>query len=314
MASNDFIDFNSNFSVRFTNGSNGVWDANEKDNAYADAYKGLEPNASESTEIKTILDTLYTEVDVVLDANYGDTIRAGIIALAKSRQDHMCFIDFGSGIASATDSTAKRGTSVYAESTELVSYWTQYFKVTDANVGKQIQVSPTYFLASLIPSNDNLYGIQKNFVGPRRGIVTGFDTLGWNPTETEKTELYKNQINYCERDVNSVIFATQLTSKKQSTPLSDIDNARAIFRMKRRAIKIARSFRMEDDTNFVYGQLETAIRNDLSEFTQNGALQSLGVTVYASAYDKQQKIARVKIDVVFTGTIERIIITFNVNR
>jgi len=315
-ASADYINFNSNESVKLLDGNDGTWASPAaKDTAYVNAFTGIEPVSGEDSGIKSILATLEVEVDVVLDANFSDAVRQGIITLAKSRQDHIACIDMGNGIASVSASLAKRSTGpAHQESSELISYWTQYFKVADLNSGKLIQVTPTYFLASIIPSNDQSFGIQKNFVGPRRGIITGFDELSWNPNDPEKTELYKRQINYVERDTESTIFITQMTSKKQITPLSDINHVRALLRMKRSAIRIARNFRMEDATPFIYGQLETAIRNDISSFLENGALQNLTVSVYASKYDREQKIARVRIDVVFTDTIERIAITFNVNR
>jgi hypothetical protein len=36
--------------------------------------------------------------------------------------------------------------------------------------------------------------------------------------------------------------------------------------------------------------------------------------VYASKYDRQQRVVRVKVDVVFTGLIERVMIDLVVNR
>ena len=50
------------------------------------------------------------------------------------------------------------------------------------------------------------------------------------------------------------------------------------------------------------------------KWVANRTCKSISGSVYASDYDRQQKIARVKVEMIFTGLIERIFIDFIVNR
>ena len=52
----------------------------------------------------------------------------------------------------------------------------------------------------------------------------------------------------------------------------------------------------------------------LQKWTANRACKTISGKVYASDYDRQQKIARVQIELTFTGVIERIFINLQVNR
>jgi hypothetical protein len=144
-----------------------------------------------------------------------------------------------------------------------------------------------------------------NFVGPRRGGISGFKAMSWNPTPVQKDSLYKAQVNYCETDPSGTIFATQLTSQRQNSAMSNISMVRTIMRMQREAELIAASYRHEYGNSETFKQLQVNLGNALYKYVRSGAVKSLNVKVYASDYDLSQKLARVMISVQFTDIIER---------
>ena len=60
--------------------------------------------------------------------------------------------------------------------------------------------------------------------------------------------------------------------------------------------------------------MQYSVSNYMKQWVSNRALESAAATVYASKYDRQQRICRVKVEVVFTGLIERVMVDLVVNR
>lgn len=261
--------------------------------------------------VPTVLDKRSVDIDVLLDANYDLVVKNAISNFAAvSRMDCMAFLDTGF-TASAAEALDVR-TSL--PTTRYTSIFTQDFIITDEFTGRDDKFTATYFLATKIANNDELNGISMNFVGPRRGGISGFKTMSWNPTPVQKDSLYKAQVNYCETDPSGTIFATQLTSQRQNSAMSNISMVRTIMRMQREAELIAASYRHEYGNAETFKQLQVNLGNALYKYVRNGALKSLNVKVYASDYDLSQKLARVSISVQFTDIIERFEIDFVVNR
>ena len=70
-------------------------------------------------------------------------------------------------------------------------------------------------------------------------------------------------------------------------------------------------FEFNDDITITNAQ--TALNSYLNQWISNRACDNITGTVYASDYDRQQKLLRVKIELVFNSIIERIAIDLIVN-
>ena len=252
--------------------------------------------------------------DIMMDANYDITVKDAMSDLASmTRGDCVTILDMNHDCANASQAVAKRKDQMQYN-TYFTSIFSQTLGINDEWTGKPVRVTPTFFLATKIPQNDAAYTEIYNFVGPRRGTIAGFRDVSWLPTEPEKTELYKNQINYIEQDTQATMFATENTSQKITSPLSMIHAVRSLLKLKRQMEQTARNYRMEFSTDDIRGHLQEALNNIANNKVLAGGYDYISPVVSASAYDRQQKICRVKVDLAFTDIMERFVFEFVVNR
>ena len=251
-------------------------------------------------------------VDVVLDFNTEATVKLAIDDFVNQRGDCVAMLDTGE-LSNATSTINWKRSNLVIDD-YLSSIWSQMFVVFDQYTAQDIYVTPTYFLANKIPENDNAYGIQYPFVGPNRGIITGFKSLNWTPTEEQKEGLYENRINYIEQNYRNTRFMGQLTAQSKTTSLSDINHVRVLLRIIRSVEELMENYIFELATDTTISNINAALSTLLSPWITNGACTVCEGVCSQTALEKEEKIAHVTIDIVFTDVIERIIIDINVNR
>lgn len=252
--------------------------------------------------------------DMVMDCNYPVVVKTAMNELSSViRQDCVTILDQGISTANAQQAIDMRKNQMQYD-TFYTSIFTQHLEITDEWSGKPVKVTPTFFLASKIPLNDTAYSPAVNFVGPRRGVISGFNSVSWIPTEPEKDQLYRNQINYIERDNIATLFATELTSQTKNTPLTLIHAVRTLLRLRRSMVSVSRSYRSEFANSDVYGLLQTELNEIASSYVLAGGYEYITPVINTSDYDRQQRICRVDVDVAFTDIIERFAFNFIVNR
>jgi hypothetical protein len=176
-----------------------------------------------------------------------------------------------------------------------------------------MQVTSTYFLSSKIPSNDANYGIHWNFVGPRRGTISGFESISYLPNPEWQELMYKARVNYIIQDSKSTRFNSQLTSQSIVSALSNLNNVRALLRIQREVEELMADYQFEYNDSTTRAEAQIALNAYLLQWTANRCCDSITGLVYASDYDRTQKILRVKIELVFNSIIERIAIDLIVN-
>lgn len=289
-----------------TGGTDGTWTAGDTEEALlVKAYTGVTDSS--------VLDKLANEFDILLDANYPASVKDAMADLATEiRGDCMAILDLGFQ-ANESQTIAFRKEHV-GVSSRNVAIFAHDMEIYDAYNGENVKVTTPYILASRIPTIDDQYGLQWPFVGPRRGVISGFENINFIPNEIWKEQLYKAQINYIEKDPKKVNLATQLTSQVQNSALSDINNVRALLRIKREVEKMMADYRMEFNDAVTYDSMNYDLNNYLQTWVANRACKTISGSVYASDYDRQQKLARVKIELIFTGIIERVAIEIVINR
>lgn len=301
-------------------GSDGVWeDANSREALLYKAYSGGGDFIDVSTG-KNIYDTYFSMVldkkaypiDLVLDANYPASVKTAMSNFAVNRGDLMAILDVG--FTGSPTQALKYRQDTLPVNTFHTAIFVQDFIVFDEYSGGDVRVTPTYFLASKIPQVDIANGIHVPFVGPRRGTVSGFKEMSWAPNPAYREELYKAKLNYVERDVRLTRFNSQSTSQLVNSALSDISHVRTLLRIRRDVENLVADYLFEFNDATTWGQMEYSVNGYLQRWIANRALTTAKGTVYASEYDRQQRIVRVKIELVFTGLIERVMVDLVVNR
>lgn len=287
-------------------GKDGVWTgADAEDALLIKAYNGVTDPA--------VLDKKSYEFDVLLDGNHAPAVKEAMSGLANDvRGDCIAFVDLGFQ-ATEAQTLAYRQASVNIAKTNTAIF-AHHMEIYDAYNGENVKVTSTYLLASKIPSNDDAKGIQWTFVGPRRGPISGYENLNFIPNAVWREQFYKARINYIEKDPKKVNFATQLTSQAQNSALSDINNVRVLLRIKRETEALAADYRMEFNDSTTHDSMSYDVNALLQKWVANRACSSISATVSASDYDRQNKLARINISLVFTGIMERIAISITVNR
>jgi len=288
------------------NGSNGSFNSNTEELLLAAAYNG--------ETVTNILDVKQYPIDMVLDANYVPSVKTAIANFITQRGDCLGILDcnFQANVAQTVDQRSSN--SGLQVSDFRLAIFGQDFIIRDTYNGQDIKVTTPYFLAKKIPQIDILRGIQYPFVGPVDGVISGFEKINFIPNEPEKETLYTSQINYVEKDPKRYNFGSQLTSQVQNSALSDINNVRALLRMKREVEALMNEKRFSFNDQITLDAANYDLNQYLQKWKSNRTCQSISGTVYRSDYDRQQKIARVKIELVFTGIIERIFVDIIVNR
>ena len=287
-------------------GTVGAWTGEDSETALmVRAYTGLiDPS---------ILDKKFVELDILLDANYDAPVKDAMASLASDiRADCMAILDLNFQ-ANEQQTIDHRSTKVTASHAN-VAIFAHDMEVYDAFNGENIKVTSTYLLASKIPVNDIQFGIQYTFVGPRRGVISGFENINFIPNPTWREALYKAKINYIERDPKKTNFGTQLTSQAINSALSDINNVRALLKIRRDVEAMMSDYRMEFNDSITQDSANYDLSNYLQKWTANRTCSSISGSISASDYDRQQKMARVTIELTFTGILERIAIQIVVNR
>lgn len=301
--------YDNNVKLRF--GSDGAFNEKSYTSAEVERYivKGYLGTIDNS-----LLDKFVYPIDVILDANYSVNIKNAIITLTTEiRNDFVAMLDTKCQ-ANAEQAIAFRKSSL-GISNFRVSIWGQDFIVNDsAYTGHNMQVTTPYFLASKIPVNDNQFGVHWNFVGPRRGIISGFESISYLPNPEWKEQLYQARINYVEQDLNSTRLGSQLTSQVQVSALSNVNNVRALLRIQREVEKLMADYQFEYNDSVTLAAANSALGGYLTQWTANRCCTSISGSVYASAYDREQKLVRVKVEMVFNSIIERIAIDFIINK
>jgi len=87
--------------------------------------------------------------------------------------------------------------------------------------------------------------------------------------------------------------------------LSNVFAVRTILEIRREFERIARGYKQEFATNEVYGLLQSALDGKARDYVLAGKTTSLVPFVYASPYERLNKIVRVRADITFPDLIER---------
>ena len=294
----------------FENGSDG--DLYSPKTTARSVQEQLLINCFNGTITSDVYDKKRFPFDVVLDFNTSPSVKLAINDFVNQRGDCICMLDTGE--LSNANSTVNWKRSNLVIDDYLSSIWSQMFVVFDQYTAQDIYVTPTYFLANKIPTNDNNYGVQYPFVGPNRGIIAGFKSLNWTPNEEQKEALYENRINYIEQNYRNTRFMGQLTAQSKTTSLSDINHVRVMLQIVRSVEELMENYIFEMATETTMANINASLANLLSTYITNGACTTCEGTCTQTVLEREEKIAHVTINLVFTDVIERIVIDININR
>ena len=271
----------------------------EKNNLLIRAYTGI---TNDEVMLKR-----WWPFDVILDANYTAEVKTAMNQMAAVMRGDLVFVADLGFTANPEQAISKRDTLAQF-SDFYTAIYAQDYVIYDVYAGKRVRVTSPYFCAQKMPFVDRNYGIHWPFVGPRRGIISGFKDLSWNPNDAWQERLYKRQINYTKRDPKRTMLFGQLTSQTVISALSDLSHVRALLRIQRDVEIMMEDYQFEFINSATLNAANSALNAYLKIWIENGCCTSIKGSVYSSAYDQKQKLARVRIELYFTAILERIVI------
>lgn len=275
------------------------------------------PNKIKSTAENIIANPLETPIDLIMDAGYSDAVKTEMAEFVAEhdktgvtienekkpvRSDIRAIIEVGKD----TDAT-EIDISNLPHCPNVFYYWDQGFTITDGVFSNdEIKVGPSYFLASLIPSNDISNGIQFPVAGTRRGELSGVTKLDHNPMPNDKETLFSNHINYVEKDSRGMYFMNQRTSETidsdSFTALAFINNSRVVCRMVHEIERLGRDYLFEFNDSTTLSNMRSVLNKYVSNWIANRTLSYGSVEVAQSAASEEA--VDVTLNIKFTGTIE----------
>lgn len=296
--------------VRLRDGSDGCFDESNPDrkskiNEYlVNFYNGNIDKLVTSCKLNPF--------NFIMDANYSIDVKNAIIHLATNiRRDFIFIADCGLNANSKGDLAFRKEFNV---STEFCAIYGQNEIIYDANSGRDIKVTSPYLMASKIPVLDKTVGLQNPIAGTRRGVVEGFKSINYLPTEIEQEDLYNSRINYIVGDGNKYHLGSQLTSGFRRTPLSDLNNVITTLNIKRDAETIVQHYQFEHVDTDVMKAMQQELNLTLNKYVSARAADKVDCSVFSTEYDSLQHIVRVNISVKFKDIIESVVITLEVTR
>lgn len=296
--------------IQFRYGSEGDLDESDTtlrnrtlDNLYISAYRG---QIDTDITSKKIIPARF-----IIDGNMSANVKNAMhLLVTEIRPDIFYYCDLGF-TASPEDAIAQRDTVVNFSSI-MIGIYAQDFTIYDEYTGRDIKVTTPYFLASKVPYCSTHYGLQYPIAGNKRGIIDGFKAISWIPNETYKELLYNRHVNYVESDTTKTRFGSQLTSENRNTPLSNINNVITVIDIQNDVELLSENYQFEFNDQDTIDAFQSELDTYLATYTSSKAAERISCSVYASDYDKLQKIIRVSIEIKFYDIIERVLINLNV--
>lgn len=276
-----------------------------------------------ATAIESALsDKLSVKCDLILDAGYKASTKQAIAEKiaslddTKRVRDDLIFIadmyelDYKNNVIPTPSTGLTEHDGTYEA--RCLAVYDQYGTTEDIyseNSGVEVYVTPTYFLAGLIPYNDAHYGIGYPTAGKRRGVIEDALSINHNPTTAEKNEYYEQRINYIEKDSRSIQFMSQSTWTEENTALQYLNNSRVVNKIVTDIETLGRDYLFEYNDTTTLNNLKNAITKYMNNWVLSRTLSKCIVSVEPGEDDKT---VAVRLDIAFTGIIEVISIEINI--
>jgi len=268
---------------------------------------------------ESILEWRNYPIDVLLDASFDVTTKRAVQQFQEMRGDCFAFLavdpenaaTFNDVMTYVNNYVADGANGTIARNYATALYG-QSFVCADTYSGGDIAVDFTYILASMIPEHDLAYGSYVPMAGARRGVITGFKKISFNPNDEQQDTLYRAKVNYAMQTTAGTRINSNLTLQDKNSALSNINNVRTCYKIIRAVEDMSDKYEFEFADTDTFNAFQNELNSTLASFSS--AVKSLVGTVYQTEYDKEQKIARIRLEVVFKDILERIIIELNVGR
>jgi hypothetical protein len=308
--------------VVLTGGDDGVFAVTTDPDTRAAAINAMYILAFQGKIDKRILSKRRLPCELIMDANYEDSVKRTLINLIIQRYDAYGYVD--AGLLKTATEAQEWGDYMQDIGDRIFSKECQNYKIKDPYTGKVIPVTMTYFLAGNLPTHFKNVGNQVPFVGDTYARLTGYIKNSLLPVIDAddldvKEVLYDLRVNFFQAISEDVyVRTTQSTSqfsnsKTTWSDLSEENNMNVLLEMKR-ALEIYVAAQIY---NFADFENRRKFTEDVTRmFTPYTSVKvaSFDVRFEMNAWEEERSILHCYLEVVFRSITKRAIIEIDINK
>lgn len=274
------------------------------------AYLGLSPMDSQVTNIDLIYFT------VVYDADYDSAVKEAIRSLCEDiRGDCVGILDNGLHTGpNALQAAITDRQTINAFNSWFVALYENHVKIYDAFTGRDIWVSPSYFMSAALPRNDRVADPWFAVAGFNRGALSGVKDLAFFPTKGDRDQLYLNQLNPIVRLRPGYAIWGQNTTYKKPSALRDLNIVRLLLYIDAALKNFALFYIFEQNDFFTWNDFQQKVVTFLEDIVARRGLHSYSVKVYATEYERQTNSFHADIWLQATPTVEKIFLNYYITK
>lgn len=307
----DFLGATLSSDVKFAQGSegsligtNGRIVPSVRDDLLIDFFTGLIDSR--------ILNFKDVPAKIVFDANYSNPVKTVLSAFTDTlRTDVFALLSSGFQ-ANETQELTFRSESLTIDN-RAASLFSNNYEVYDRFSGKYIKVPSIYDVVYNVSKSFNQNGVHIAVAGfNSRGLISGVKpySLAYNPPLAYTDQFYLKQINPIVKDPTGIYIMGMLTTQKKASALQNMPVVNMLQVMDVELAMFCQQYLFEQLTTEVMDDLRNKINDYFVKWYNNRGIESVNVSVYASALDKKNKQVKIDIEIVPTSFIEKILLNF----
>ena len=256
-----------------------------------------------------VIDTEFVWIDLVLDGGYPTDVKNSIVTLVHEiRRDCVALVDNGDNKnpQEALNTRMKK----HSWNSEYVAIYEPYILVYDQFSGRDIWVTPIYAVARMAALNDRVNEVWYAIAGYQRGMSPVIKDLRYSPKLSERDDFYLNQINPIVTFREGNVLWGQLTSRRKTDALQNLNIMRLILYCKRALEQYCKYFIFEQNDAITWEEIRKGVTTFLADVQRRRGLYSFDVKVWADEYAILKKSLYVDVVLFPTRALEKIYLNF----
>jgi hypothetical protein len=251
------------------------------------SYSGtlVSPYFDDNLPMKILdVDSIY--FSLVFDAGYPSSVKISISNLAESRGDCLAIIDNNDNKL-VSESLTRRKTL-----NKFLSYYTAiyepYTKIKDIFLERDIWISPVYHMAYTLSKSEKITEIWNQAAG-YECLLNSIKDLRYYPSDSEKDQLYQNNLNCLLKFMGGVVPFSQITTEIKLDSMKDINVVRTILYCKTAISRYCKFYIFKNNDSSTWESVTRDINIFLGDVQKSRGLYSYSVEVSATEKEIQQR-------------------------
>jgi len=262
-----------------------------------------------SSYVDDMLDPEKIFIDIIFDCGYPSDVKTYISNLVQTREDCMAILDNGDNATYTAARNARIDTHTF--NNFYTAIFESYNKIYDEFTGQDIWVSPCFHMSYLLPRHDSVNEVWSTAAGFDGFIVEKIKELRFNPSLSQRDQLYLKQINPIVKFINDgYVYWGQLTTQTKASALQDINIVRLVLYCKRALERYCRYYIYKFNDAITWNAVASDVVAFLGDIKERRGLYDFNVRVYATDYMKKQKRFAVEVTLNPTRVTEQIDLRF----